>query len=178
MKLQRLHLENFKRFRAPFTLDGLDSGLNLFTAPNEAGKSTLVEAIRAAFFERHRSSTVEHLRPWGDSAATPTVVLDFVVNGASCRLTKAFLGKKRCELQLEGRALVRPVDPGRFGEGHPLPVDHQRLFQQGFLARVQAGDSRPGHAHALGDGALVHAPGCGRAGLGFPRAAAACGHGA
>ena len=105
MKLQRLHLENFKRFRAPFTLDGLDSGLNLFTAPNEAGKSTLVEAIRAAFFERHRSSTVEHLRPWGDSAATPTVVLDFLVNGAPCRLTKAFLGKKRCELQLDGQAL-------------------------------------------------------------------------
>ena len=105
MKLQRLHLENFKRFRAPFTLDALESGLNLFTAPNEAGKSTLVEAIRAAFFERHRSSTVEHLRPWGDSAATPTVVLDFLVNGAPCRLTKAFLGKKRCELQLDGRAL-------------------------------------------------------------------------
>ena len=105
MKLQRLHLENFKRFRAPFTLDGLDSGLNLFTAPNEAGKSTLVEAIRAAFFERHRSSTVEHLRPWGDSAATPTVVLDFHINDKPCRLTKAFLGKKRCKLQLDGRAL-------------------------------------------------------------------------
>ena len=105
MKLQRLHLENFKRFRAPFTLDGLDNGLNLFTAPNEAGKSTLVEAIRAAFFERHRSSTVEHLRPWGDSAATPTVVLDFSVGGTPCRLTKAFLGKKRCELQLNGEAL-------------------------------------------------------------------------
>ena len=105
MKLQRLHLENFKRFRAPFTLDGLDSGLNLFTAPNEAGKSTLVEAIRSAFFERHRSSTVEHLRPWGDSTATPTVVLDFQVNGKNCRLTKAFLGKKRCELQMGDQAL-------------------------------------------------------------------------
>ena len=100
MKLQRLHLENFKRFSAPFTIEGLESGLNLFTAPNEAGKSTLVEAIRAAFFERHRSGTVDHLRPWGDSAATPTVVLDFQVSGKTCRLTKAFLGKKRCELQM------------------------------------------------------------------------------
>ena len=105
MKLQRLHLENFKRFRAPFAIEGLDSGLNLFTAPNEAGKSTLVEAIRSAFFERHRSSTVEHLRPWGDSTATPTVVLDFQVNGKNCRLTKAFLGKKRCELQMGDQAL-------------------------------------------------------------------------
>lgn len=105
MKLQRLHLENFKRFRAPFAIEGLDGGLNLFTAPNEAGKSTLVEAIRSAFFERHRSSTVEHLRPWGDSTATPTVVLDFQVNGKTCRLTKAFLGKKRCELQMGDQAL-------------------------------------------------------------------------
>ncbi len=105
MKLQRLHLENFKRFRAPFMLDGLDGGLNLFTAPNEAGKSTLVEAIRAAFFERHRSGKVEHLRPWGDSAATPTVVLEFHVHGRPCRLTKAFLGRMRCELELDGQAL-------------------------------------------------------------------------
>ena len=30
MKLQRLHLENFKRFRAPFTMEGLDSGLTVY----------------------------------------------------------------------------------------------------------------------------------------------------
>lgn len=105
MKLQRLRIENFKLFRAPLEIDGLTDGLNLFAAPNESGKSTVAEAIRAAFFERHRSSAVEHLRPWGESSATPTVELDFELDGKPCRLTKAFLGKKRCELSIDGKAM-------------------------------------------------------------------------
>ncbi|MFM9923808.1 AAA family ATPase [Variovorax sp. H27-G14] len=105
MKLQRLRVENFKLFRAPMEIDGFTDGLNLFAAPNESGKSTIAEAIRAAFFERHRSSAVEHLRPWGESTATPTVELDFELDGKPCKLTKAFLGKKRCELVIDGKAM-------------------------------------------------------------------------
>lgn len=105
MKLQRLRIENFKLFRAPLEIDGLTDGLNLFAAPNESGKSTVAEAIRAAFFERHRSSAVEHLRPWGESSATPMVEVDFELDGKPYRLTKAFLGKKRCELVIDGRAM-------------------------------------------------------------------------
>jgi DNA repair exonuclease SbcCD ATPase subunit len=105
MKLQRLRIENFKLFRAPLEIGGFTDGLNLFAAPNESGKSTIAEAIRAAFFERHRSSAVEHLRPWGESSATPTVELDFELDGKPVRLTKAFLGKKRCELVIDGKAM-------------------------------------------------------------------------
>jgi len=105
MKLQRLRIENFKLFRAPLEIDGFTDGLNLFAAPNESGKSTVAEAIRAAFFERHRSSAVEHLRPWGESSATPTVEVDFELDGKPCRLTKAFLGKKRCELVIGGKSM-------------------------------------------------------------------------
>lgn len=50
MKLKRLRIENFRRFRAPLDLEGLADGLNLFVAPNESGKSTVAEAIRSAFF--------------------------------------------------------------------------------------------------------------------------------
>lgn len=103
MKLRRLRIENFKRFREPLTIDGFADGLNLFAAPNESGKSTVAEAIRAAFFERHRSSSVEHLRPWGDSTATPTVELEFEIGATQYRLTKAFLGRKRCELEIAGQ---------------------------------------------------------------------------
>jgi hypothetical protein len=105
MKLQRLRIENFKLFRAPLDIGGFTDGLNLFAAPNESGKSTIAEAIRAAFFERHRSSAVEHLRPWGESAVTPTVELDFELDGKPVKLTKAFLGKKRCELVIDGKAM-------------------------------------------------------------------------
>lgn len=105
MRLTRIRIEQFKQFRQPFEIAGLDPGLNLFTGANEAGKSTLVAAIRAAFFERHRSSSVDDLRPWGDAAASPSVELDFTLGADICRLSKRFLGKKRCELQIGARQL-------------------------------------------------------------------------
>ena len=100
MKLTRIHIEQFRQFRQGLTLDALQSGLNLFTGPNEAGKSTVVAALRAAFFERYRSSSVDDFRPWGDSAASPTIEVDFEHAGTRYRLHKRFLTKKRCELDV------------------------------------------------------------------------------
>ncbi|MGL1833651.1 AAA family ATPase [Rhodocyclaceae bacterium SMB388] len=105
MKLIRLRIEQFRQFRTPIEIGDFAPGLNLFTGPNEAGKSTIVAAIRAAFFERHRSGSVEDLRPWGDSAAVPTVELDFELDGEVCRLVKSFLAKKRCELTIGSHGL-------------------------------------------------------------------------
>ena len=44
MKITKLIIENFKCFKNTFTLD-LDDGLNLIVGDNEAGKSTILEAI-------------------------------------------------------------------------------------------------------------------------------------
>lgn len=100
MHIRRLRVAQLRRFRSPFELDELDPGLNILSGPNEAGKSTLVRAIRAAFFERCRSSGAEDLRPWGDGSAAPEVTLDFAWAGQSCRLIKSFLSKKRCTLHV------------------------------------------------------------------------------
>jgi hypothetical protein len=105
MHLTRLHVEQLRQFRQAYVLNDLTPGLNIFSGPNEAGKSTLVRAIRAAFFERHRSTSVEDLRPWGDGAASPTVEIDFNFNGQSCQLTKSFFTKKRCNLRVGTQAL-------------------------------------------------------------------------
>ncbi|THF62948.1 GTP-binding protein [Pseudothauera nasutitermitis] len=105
MKLTRLRVEQFRQFRAPLEIRDFAPGINLFAGPNEAGKSTLAAALRAAFFERHRSSSVEYLRPWGDSAAAPTVEVDFELGGQSCRLVKTFLARKRCTLQIGNELL-------------------------------------------------------------------------
>ena len=59
MQITRLRVEQLRRFRAPLELAGFTPGLNILAGPNEAGKSTLVRAIRAAFFERHKSSMVD-----------------------------------------------------------------------------------------------------------------------
>ena len=102
MKLSRIRVEQFRQFLHPLEIAGLAPGINVFSGPNEAGKSTLVTAIRAAFFERHRSGTVDDLRPWSDSAAAPSVELDFEHDGRAYRLSKRFLGRKRCELVVDG----------------------------------------------------------------------------
>ena len=100
MKLQSLKVEQLRQFRQPFALEHLQPGLNLIHGPNESGKSTLVRAIRAAFFERYRSQAVDDLRPWGDSAAAPTVELAFEHQGAQWRLVKSFLKRTRCDLSV------------------------------------------------------------------------------
>lgn len=116
MKLKRLRIENFKRFRAPLELGDFAEGVNLFVAPNEAGKSTVAEAIRAAFFERHKSSSVTGLRPWSDSSATPSVEIEFELGGKPARLSKAFLGKKRCQLSIDGKVLDGTEAEDHLGE--------------------------------------------------------------
>ena len=57
MRIVSLELDNFRRFRRPLRLDGFEPGLNVVVEPNETGKSTLLEALRAALFIRHSART-------------------------------------------------------------------------------------------------------------------------
>jgi hypothetical protein len=133
MQITRLRVEQLRRFRQPLELAGFEPGLNILAGPNEAGKSTLVRAIRAAFFERHKSSAVDDLRPWGEgSGAAPRVELDFTLGGQEHRLVKSFLGKKRCTLAIGAQQL-----DGADAEDHLA-----RLFGFGHAAR---GESKPEH---------------------------------
>ncbi|MFT3800711.1 MAG: AAA family ATPase [Burkholderiaceae bacterium] len=156
MRIRRLRIENFKRFREPLDLYDFADGLNLFAAPNEAGKSTVAEAIRAAFFERHRSSAVEHLRPWDQGSVTPTVQIEFALQGRPARLTKAFLGKKRCELVIDGEMM-----DGAAAEDHLAALLGFRFAGKGASAPEHMGLPgllwiRQGDSHELA-GAVRHA---------------------
>ena len=55
MRVRELEIENFRKFRQPVHLAGFDDGLNLVCEANEAGKSTVLDALRAVLFERHGS---------------------------------------------------------------------------------------------------------------------------
>ncbi|MGO1502091.1 MAG: AAA family ATPase [Marinobacter sp.] len=101
MKLQRLRVEQFRQFRNSVELGDLQPGINLIHGPNESGKSTLVRAIRAAFFERYRSKSAEDLAPWGDSSAAPTIQLSFEHKGQNWQLDKRFLKRHRCDLLID-----------------------------------------------------------------------------
>lgn len=101
MHIRELGIENFRRFRKPLRLAGFEDGLNLVCEPNETGKSTVLEAMRAVLFERHgsRSDRIQSFRPHGDEVA-PEVEMVFSVDAETWRVKKRFL--QRPEAVLEG----------------------------------------------------------------------------
>lgn len=105
MNLTEIQLRQFRLFDTGIDIGGLTPGINVFHGPNESGKSTLAQAIRAAFFERHSSGTLADLQPWGDSAAAPEVSLRFEFDGRTYHLIKRFVRQKRCDLTVDGQTL-------------------------------------------------------------------------
>ena len=101
MKLHRISLQEFRKFRDSVAIEGLTDGLNVIAGPNEAGKSTLATAIRAAFLERYKTTKVADLAPWGMSGARPSVELTFEHDGHQYLLRKSFLSRARCELVVD-----------------------------------------------------------------------------
>ncbi|RDK03328.1 AAA family ATPase [Paraburkholderia lacunae] len=100
MKLERIAIQEFKQFTGRLVIDDLQPGLNLFTGPNEAGKSTIAEAVRAVFLERYKASHLKDLLPWGKASGQPSVEVTFDLAGAACKLSKHFVTRQRCDLSI------------------------------------------------------------------------------
>jgi hypothetical protein len=100
MKLESIAIQEFKQFTGQLVIDDLQPGLNLFTGPNEAGKSTIAEAVRAVFLERYKASHLKDLLPWGKASGQPSVEVTFDMDGTACRLSKQFVTRQRCELKI------------------------------------------------------------------------------
>ena len=134
MKLTRLRLSQIRQFRGALEIPDLTPGLNVFCGPNEAGKSTIVRAIRAAFLERYRSGVIEDLLPSGETPLTcsPTIEVHFHALGESHALAKTFFAKKRCALTRGGVVL----------DGEAAEESIARLLGYGY---AQKGGSRAEH---------------------------------
>ena len=111
MKLRALELDQFKRFDHPVRLEGFDDGLNLLCGPNEMGKSTIMAALHAVLFERHRARAAStsrgcnlrdtEPRPGSRSISSSTVSL--------YRIEKRFLRNENAHLRLpDGRCFEGP----------------------------------------------------------------------
>lgn len=103
MKLQRIRIEQFRKFAAPVEIDGLEPGLNLLYGPNESGKSTIAQALRTLFFERHNTKGdvfVQAISPAGMADAAPTIEADFTLGAKDCKLAKTFFQKPRASLTI------------------------------------------------------------------------------
>jgi exonuclease SbcC len=116
MRLSRLAVKNFKgleAFEAQFA-----PGINIVHGPNEAGKSTLLEALWAACYTvatTSAASAVGSWVPWG-SAATPEVELEFFASGSHYRLHKLFARSK-------GQATLQELPEQRIVADAPRKVD-------------------------------------------------------
>ena len=108
MRLQRLEVQDFRGIRAATIAFG--PGLTVLHGPNELGKSTLVEAIQAAFFLQTTSQAGNEHVTWGQS--TPAcVTLTFEHQGKLWRVSKRFGQKPYAKLESS-----ESVDSPRFRE--------------------------------------------------------------
>ena len=103
LAISRIAVENFRKFRERVEIDGLQDGLNIVIEPNEAGKSTLLEALRAALFVRHstRNRLATSFAPYME-AVGPEVELDFKLGSDSWTVAKRFLRNPSVELRGPG----------------------------------------------------------------------------
>ena len=107
MKLRKLSVNQFKRFTEPTQLGELGDGLNLVVGPNELGKSTLLDALRAVLFERYSSRARPIMALQNDrSGAAPVVELVFEVSGAEYTLTKRFVRSPHAQLRCPDGTLL------------------------------------------------------------------------
>ena len=107
MKLRKLSVNQFKRFTEPTQLGEFGDGLNLVVGPNELGKSTLLDALRAVLFERYSSKAQPIMALQNDrSGAAPVVELVFEVSGAEYTLSKRFVKSPHARLQCPDGTLL------------------------------------------------------------------------
>ena len=129
MKLRSIAVNQFKKYTAPIRLGDIGDGLNVLIGPNEMGKSTLLDALRAALFEKYSSKAQPILALQNDrNKAAPVVELTFEVDDGVYRIQKRFVKKPYAQLfcpdgrKLEGdeaedtlRDLLGFDEPGKSG---------------------------------------------------------------
>jgi len=129
MKIRSIALNQFKKFTTPMCLDDIGDGLNVVVGPNEMGKSTLLDALRAALFEKYSSKAQPITALQNDrNQAAPVVELAFEVEDEIYRIRKRFVKKPYAHLfcpdgrKLEGdeaedtlRDLLGFDEPGKTG---------------------------------------------------------------
>ncbi|TNC72193.1 AAA family ATPase [Rubellimicrobium roseum] len=164
MRLRRIEVRDFRKLQH-LVVEGLGDGLNVVVGDNEAGKSTLLAALRAVLFERHRvgGRAAQGMLPFGQSVR-PEIRLDFDLGGEAWRLRKAFVQKPEAELESpRGRWSGDEVEEKLAellgftppGAGGSKPGEHQGAYgllwvQQGTAHEaLGVGAGREGIAAAL-----------------------------
>ncbi len=110
MRLESVALKNVGRFNGDVSVGPLDAGLNVLSAGNEAGKSTLLMATARALFDRHNvtGESITALQPVGTSLA-PEITVTFVSSQGRFQIHKRFLQSQCNRDNWSGSYQFRPV---------------------------------------------------------------------
>jgi energy-coupling factor transporter ATP-binding protein EcfA2 len=88
MWVQAIELRRWRCFER-VRLEGFAPGLNLLHGPNEAGKSTLLNAMARLLLDRPKTTGARDLRPWG-TELNPEGALELEAGGLRYRIEKRF----------------------------------------------------------------------------------------
>jgi uncharacterized protein YhaN len=160
MIFRRIYVDGFGIWQ-DLKLDELSPGLNVFLAPNEGGKSTLMAFVRAVLFGFKRRSDPHRYVPL--RGGTHGGYLDITTEGREFRVTRSDDGTSRGELEISGD------DGGAFPTGkleNLLRGTTETLYENVFafgldeLQRLDTlqDDDVAGHIYSAGMGAGAMSP--------------------
>ena len=111
MKLLSVSVEGCGRFGTPARIEGFGPGVNILSARNEAGKSTLFRAIRTCLFERHSSTAKDIATLATDGLSLPVSIrVAFDHDGRRYEIAKSFLKGKFASLTEDGVEIARNLE--------------------------------------------------------------------
>ncbi|WP_284805837.1 AAA family ATPase [Corynebacterium rhinophilum] len=101
MRIHSLEIKNVRGIEHLVLDDLPETGVVVIHGENEAGKSTIVEALDVVLTEKHtaRPSGIRDLQPVGKDVS-PEVIADISVGEYRFRIAKRWLQKKYCELAI------------------------------------------------------------------------------
>ena len=141
MRLEELVVEGFKKLEGRHVVRPAPTGITVVSGDNEEGKSTLLDALKRAFFMKHNSTgeARDAIQPLGQppgSTTPPTVTVAFRIRARVFRLEKRF---RKGGVRLEG--------PDGALEGDAAELELSRLLAFDWPGR---GAAKPEHMGLAG----------------------------
>ncbi len=101
MKIHKLWAENVKGISNRVTIELSPTGLNLISAPNEMGKTTMAQVLDFIFQYKSsaNSQEIKDLKPYGKDVG-PLMGAIIEVNGQTYKIEKQWLKDKKTEVEL------------------------------------------------------------------------------
>ena len=111
MKLRSIRIENVRRFTTPVEIAGISDGLNILSAPNERGKSTMFDALHAVFFKDRKSWDKEIRSLVPHAGGDPSIAVEIELADGTYWIKKRWNGRRRGDARImtAGR-LIKQAD--------------------------------------------------------------------